>query len=145
MSLVFPSMGMQILSALIYFLGELLGHILRTSADIFLGLSILAHCLSRRVLEVRRWSSLKEMSWARLSILLVFVDSWMFLFVSKSRVLQAHPSSFSPLNPGGILIFGVGLETIENACKAGIFICVVFYATSKLLIYCFLGKRNDTL
>jgi hypothetical protein len=40
---------------------------------------------------------------------------------------------------GGVLIFGVGLETHEAGCSAGIYLCIVFYASSKLLIYAFLS------
>ncbi|KAL0574017.1 hypothetical protein V5O48_007939 [Marasmius crinis-equi] len=106
MAVVFPSVGLQVLSSLIY----------------FLGLSILAHCLSRRVLNT--WTtSLKEISWPRLLVLLVFLDSWLFVFSS------------------GILIFGVGLETSMQACTTAIAICIVFYGSSKILIYLFLVEK----
>lgn len=45
-------------------------------------------------------------------------------------------------NVGGILTFGVGLETSLGTCMAGIYLCVFFYATSKLLVYCFLSKSQ---
>jgi hypothetical protein len=41
---------------------------------------------------------------------------------------------------GGIVIFGVGLETNEAVCGLGMYLCILFYATSKVLIYAFLGK-----
>ncbi|KAK1234731.1 hypothetical protein PQX77_002063 [Marasmius sp. AFHP31] len=41
----------------------------------------------------------------------------------------------------GILIFGIGLETDRRACQAGILTCVAFYATSKIMIYCFLVEK----
>jgi hypothetical protein len=37
------------------------------------------------------------------------------------------------------LISGVGLSLNSSACSAGIFLCIVLYAISKLLIYWFLG------
>jgi hypothetical protein len=40
---------------------------------------------------------------------------------------------------GGVIIFGVGLETASHVCSLGIILCVMFYATSKALIYAFLG------
>ncbi|KAF9260652.1 hypothetical protein L218DRAFT_932072 [Marasmius fiardii PR-910] len=109
MAVIFPSVGLQVLSSLIY----------------FLGLSILAHCISRRAKTdgLTSWTSLKAISWPRMCVDLIFIDSWLFLITS------------------GILIFGVGLETVEGACTAGIFICVLFYATSKVLIYCFLAEK----
>ncbi|KAJ3984920.1 hypothetical protein F5890DRAFT_1227940 [Lentinula detonsa] len=108
-SMVFPSEGMQALSFLIH----------------ILGISILTHCLSRRLAaeEWNSWSSLKDMTWARVCILLIFIDSWMFLFAS------------------GMLTFGIGLESKDLVCALAIYLCVVFYATSKLLIYSFLVEK----
>ncbi|KIK71507.1 hypothetical protein GYMLUDRAFT_338617 [Collybiopsis luxurians FD-317 M1] len=108
-AIIFPSEGLQVLSCLIY----------------ILGVSILSHCLSRRVAaqDWSSWSSIREMTWARICALLVFLDSWLFLSSS------------------GIIVFGIGLEKNDVVCSAGIFLCVVFYATSKFLIYCFLVER----
>ncbi|KAF9078374.1 hypothetical protein BDP27DRAFT_8070 [Rhodocollybia butyracea] len=105
---IFPSKGMQVFSCLIY----------------ILGVSVLTHCISRR-LSAEEWSrsSIREMPWVRICVLLVFVDSWLFLFTS------------------GILVFGIGLETQELDCAMGIYICIVFYATSKILIYSFLLEK----
>ncbi|KAJ3836250.1 hypothetical protein F5878DRAFT_272075 [Lentinula raphanica] len=108
-SMLFPSQGMQALSFLIH----------------ILGISVLTHCLSRRLAaeDWTSWSSLREMTWVRICILLIFLDSWLFLFAS------------------GMLTFGVGLESKEIVCALAIYLCVVFYATSKLLIYSFLVEK----
>ncbi|KAI0047747.1 hypothetical protein FA95DRAFT_1189156 [Auriscalpium vulgare] len=108
-SLRFPSEGMQVLSAIVH----------------FLGVSILTHCLSRRLAsdDFSSLQSVVQTSWARLCIVLVFLDSWLFLFLS------------------GILIFGVGLETKNAVCSASIYLCIAFYATSKILIYFFLIEK----
>ncbi|KAF9078373.1 hypothetical protein BDP27DRAFT_1309489 [Rhodocollybia butyracea] len=103
---MFPSKGVQVLSCLIYILGT----------------SILTHCLSRRLL-MEEWSGVMLMPWARICALLVFVDSWLFLFTSC------------------ILVFGIGLESKELVCAMGIYICIIFYATSKILIYSFLIEK----
>jgi hypothetical protein len=58
---------------------------------------------------------------ARWLSLLIFADSWLFLFSA------------------GLLISGIGLSLNSVACSAGIFLCIVLYAISKLLIYWFLG------
>lgn len=52
------------------------------------GISILSHCLSRRLASEQwsSWSSIKEMSWARICVLLVFIDSWFFVFTSKYQL-----------------------------------------------------------
>ncbi|KAF8216579.1 hypothetical protein K438DRAFT_1703578, partial [Mycena galopus ATCC 62051] len=105
----FPSSGMQTLSALIH----------------FFGVTILTHFLSRS-LAVENLSSRNTFSlltWPRLCTLLIFLDSWAFLFSS------------------GILIFGVGLETDAAVCEAGIYLCIVFYSSSKFLIYSFLIEK----
>ncbi|KAE9397426.1 hypothetical protein BT96DRAFT_72273 [Gymnopus androsaceus JB14] len=109
MNTSFPSQGLQVLSCLIH----------------ILGISVLSHCLSRRLAaeEWTSWTALREMSWARMCVLLVFIDSWLFVFTS------------------GILVFGIGLDSTEIVCAMGIYICVMFYATSKLLIYAFLAEK----
>ena len=40
----------------------------------------------------------------------------------------------------GILVHGTGMELNETVCVLGIVNCIVFYTTSKMLIYIFLGK-----
>ncbi|KAJ7180726.1 hypothetical protein C8R46DRAFT_591828 [Mycena filopes] len=107
--LVFPSTGLQVLSAIVH----------------FLGITILTHFFSRRVTteNITSWNALSRITWPRLCTLLVFLDSWAFMFAS------------------GILIFGVGLETHEAGCSAGIYLCIVFYSSSKLLIYAFLIEK----
>lgn len=63
------------------------------------------------------------MTWPRLCVLLVFIDSWLFLFST------------------GILIGGAGMSTNFVNCSLGIFACIILYATSKVLIYCFLIEK----
>ncbi|KAF9041106.1 hypothetical protein BDZ89DRAFT_1156558 [Hymenopellis radicata] len=108
-SLIFPSPGMQVLSSFIY----------------FAGISVISHCVSRRLAseQLNSWNRLKQIPWPRLCILLIFLDSWAFLFSS------------------GIITFGVGLSTNAMTCAVAIYICVFFYATSKFLIYCFLIEK----
>ncbi|KAF9267975.1 hypothetical protein L218DRAFT_919881 [Marasmius fiardii PR-910] len=104
----FPSLGMQVLSSLIH----------------FLGVTIVTHCLSRKVASVDfSVSEILQLPWPRLCLLLVFVDSWAFLFT------------------GGVLIFGVGLEANHSICSGAILLCIACYATSKILIYFFLIER----
>lgn len=105
----FPSSGMQLLSALLQ----------------FLGVSILAHCLSRRLASedlssLRGW---KDLTWPRFCVLVVFLDSWLFLLTC------------------GILIFGIGLDQGITTCSLSIYLCIAFYGTSKLFMYCFLIEK----
>jgi hypothetical protein len=82
-----------------------------------LGVSILAHLISRRMIGKQ---TLRDFSWPRICVLLIFVDSWLFIFSS------------------GILVLGSGLERNNVSCSMGILLCIIFYGSSKLLIYTFL-------
>ncbi|KAJ7679374.1 hypothetical protein DFH06DRAFT_1166401 [Mycena polygramma] len=106
---LFPNAGLQVLSAFIHFFGV-------TILTYFLSLRLSAEKLNSR----EAWA---RISWARLCILLVFLDSYLFMLSA------------------GLLIFGVGLSRDSMSCGAGILICVAFYATSKVLIYAFLSEK----
>lgn len=97
------SMGSNVLSAIIH----------------LLGVTILAHLISRRTI-LRGNMTLRDVSWPRICVLLIFVDSWLFIFSS------------------GVLVLGSGLERNDVSCSMGILLCIIFYGTSKLLIYTFL-------
>lgn len=102
-SMVFPSVGMHVLSASIH----------------LIGVTVLAHLISRRTI-LRGNFALRDISWPRTCVLLILIDSWLFIFTS------------------GILILGFGLEKDELGCSMGILICIIFYGSSKFLIYVFL-------
>ncbi|PVF91915.1 hypothetical protein CPB86DRAFT_820087 [Serendipita vermifera] len=53
----------------------------------------------------------------------IFIDSWLFVF------------------SGGIVVSGIGMSLNIEACLSGIYLCIVFYATSKILIYIFLADK----
>lgn len=103
---VFPSVGMRVLSATIHLLGP----------------TVLAHLISRTIL--RGSFTLKGISWPWICILMIFIDSWLFVFAS------------------GILVLGVGLETDDISCATGIYLCIVFYGSSKFFIYAFLCSSS---
>jgi len=46
---------------------------------------------------------------------------------------------------GGLVIFGIGLESSISVCRTGIFLCIVFYASSKALLYVFLSKQATSI
>ena len=48
-------------------------------------------------------------------------------------------------NVGGILIFGIGLEYAKAVCTIAIYLCIFFYASSKLFFYAFLGELLSAL
>jgi hypothetical protein len=86
--MIFPSPGMQLLSALTQFLGKRFPVTFFVLPSICtLGVSIMAHCLSRRIASeelssLRGW---KDLTWARVCVLLAFLDSWLFLFTCACR------------------------------------------------------------
>ncbi|KAJ7191310.1 hypothetical protein GGX14DRAFT_481597 [Mycena pura] len=87
------------------------------------GITVMTFFISRRLLADDFDWRLRTLTWPRLCVLLVFFDSYLFLLSS------------------GMLVFGVGLQLNKIACSAGIFICVAFYSTSKILIYLFLTEK----
>ena len=89
-----------------------------------LGVSVVSHLISRRVLVDGVQCSLRRASWPRICVLIVFLDSYLFLFTA------------------GVLILGVGMATSAAACSLGIYLCIVFYGTSKLFIYLFLSESS---
>jgi len=87
-----------------------------------LGVSVVSHLISRRLLIDGVQCSLRKMSWPRLCVLIVFLDSYLFLFTA------------------GVLILGVGMAASAAACSLGIYLCILFYGTSKIFIYLFLSE-----
>ncbi|KAJ7675220.1 hypothetical protein B0H17DRAFT_1182973 [Mycena rosella] len=106
---MFPNPRLQALGALIH----------------FLGVTVLTFFLSRQFFleELTTRKGWRQITWARLCVLLLLFDSYLFLLST------------------GVLIFGVGLQINKIACAAGIYLCVTFYTTSKLLIYAFLTEK----
>jgi len=100
-NMIFPNTGMHILSALIH----------------LIGVSILAHIISSR------WVPFRDASWPKICLMIVFIDSYLFIFVA------------------GVLVLGAGMEHSETTCSLGIYLCIVFYATSKVFVYWFLAER----
>ncbi|KAJ3987435.1 hypothetical protein F5890DRAFT_1405146 [Lentinula detonsa] len=84
------------------------------------GVSVLSFCLSRRVPRWRQW---KHLTWGRTCVLLVLLDSWLFVFFS------------------GLLSSGIGFSTSYTTCSLAIYTCISFYAISKILIYAFLSEK----
>ncbi|PVF96498.1 hypothetical protein CPB86DRAFT_508416 [Serendipita vermifera] len=81
-----------------------------------IGCSVLAACLSRRF-------TYKNINLAKLCITAIFADSWLFVFSA------------------GLVVNGVGMSMNLASCLSGIYLCIFFYASSKVLIYLFLAEK----
>ncbi|PVF91912.1 hypothetical protein CPB86DRAFT_802454 [Serendipita vermifera] len=81
-----------------------------------LGCSILAFCFSRRL----TW---KHLTLSKICTIAIFLDSWLFVF------------------SGGLVVTGIGMSLNPRACLTGIYLCISFYASSKVFIYIFLADR----
>ncbi|KAF9645372.1 hypothetical protein BDM02DRAFT_589138 [Thelephora ganbajun] len=87
-----------------------------------LGITILAHLISRHTILCGNFT-LRNIPLRWIYVLLIFIWSWLFLFTS------------------GILLLGFGLERNHVSCSVGVFLCIIFYGSSKFFTYGFLSER----
>ncbi|KAL3419309.1 hypothetical protein PVAG01_09531 [Phlyctema vagabunda] len=76
--------------------------------------SVLTLCLSRKLKGLKTWRRLRLTHWL---ILAIYCDSILFVIVTS------------------ILTNGFGLNTSQNTCSAAIWLCLIFYMSTKILIY----------
>ncbi|KAJ7198323.1 hypothetical protein GGX14DRAFT_573559 [Mycena pura] len=91
----------------------------------FIGVTILTYFLTGRLLGVNLLSrqGWGRLSWPRLCVLLALVDSYLFMLAA------------------GLLILCADLQRDITACTAGIYLCITFYMSSKLMMYLFLTEK----
>ncbi|KAG8728007.1 hypothetical protein FRC12_022105, partial [Ceratobasidium sp. 428] len=104
-----PSAAMLNLSALVY----------------LLGITIITWCISRTTDSYPIWSrdGWANMPWPRLCLLLTFIDSWLYLFLT------------------GMLLHGAPPQHHVSRCSVGMLACILLYGASKGLIYLCLIER----
>ncbi|RPD57612.1 hypothetical protein L226DRAFT_610647 [Lentinus tigrinus ALCF2SS1-7] len=89
-----------------------------------LGVSILSYMLALKLKPSDITPlGLSHITWPRFLILMNLLDSWAFLFTT------------------GILVHGTGMELSGTVCLLGILNCIIFYASSKVIIYLFLAEK----
>ncbi|KAF8751110.1 hypothetical protein RHS01_08671 [Rhizoctonia solani] len=128
--IVFPNQSMQALSSVIH----------------LFGCSILAFCFARRTTgePFFSWHTWMSMSWPRLCVLLVFLDSQLAISVLQYVTVLHSVSNFGRLTHAyvaGLLIGGAGMSSSFLNCALGIYACILLYAGSKMLIYSFLIEK----
>ncbi|KAI0705044.1 hypothetical protein C8T65DRAFT_239742 [Cerioporus squamosus] len=127
-TMMFSSVGMEVLSSVVH----------------LVGVSILSYMLALKLKSSDfTFSGLHHITWARLLVLLNLIDSWAFLFTSKSFLWYYGMTSCCWLTTptAGVLVHGAGMELSETVCLLGVLNCIVFYGSSKVIIYLFLAEK----
>lgn len=105
----------QVAPALIPVFGNVISIVLQICT-----FGVLSFCLTRRMQNIIHWGQAALAQWI---IVIIYIDSGLF-------VLSA-----------AILLHGFSINSSQSICDGGIFICLVFYMSTKLLIYYFLVER----
>ncbi|OJD33741.1 ring finger domain protein [Diplodia corticola] len=82
-------------------------------------LCVLSVCIVRRVQRIHNWLSLPLAAWL---IVIIYVDSFLFVFVTA-------------------LFKDVGLNSNQTICEGAILLCLICYMSTKIFIYCFLVEK----
>ncbi|CAE7203450.1 unnamed protein product, partial [Rhizoctonia solani] len=90
-----------------------------------LGLAIITWCITRvtekhPLLTKETWTSTP---WARVCLLLVLLDAWLFLVTTA------------------VLLHGAPRQHESHRCSIGIIFCLMFYSANKCLVYLCLTER----
>ncbi|TEA17808.1 hypothetical protein C8034_v012227 [Colletotrichum sidae] len=83
-------------------------------------ISIISGFLAQRGAALKQWRMMPFVVWL---VLLVYIDSYLFVFVTA------------------VLQFALGVNTNIQICDGAILLCLVCYITTKVLIYLFLVEK----
>lgn len=75
-----------------------------------------------------------------LILLLPFLDGHFCSLVRRDYPYFPRKPSHAAGALAGVLVGGAGMELNSTVCNLGVLSCIIFYATSKLFIYLFLGE-----
>ncbi|KAB5590510.1 hypothetical protein CTheo_6059 [Ceratobasidium theobromae] len=91
-----------------------------------LGISIVTWCIARTTEHLAIWSRKTwfDMPWVRLCLLLVLIDSWVYLCLTGVVLYGSSPSRHDMIR-----------------CSVAIFVCINSYGASKVFIYLCLIER----
>ncbi|KAK0642392.1 hypothetical protein DIS24_g9077 [Lasiodiplodia hormozganensis] len=82
-------------------------------------LCVLSVCIIRRVQRIHNWLSLPFAAWL---IIIIYVDSFLFVFVTA-------------------LFKDIGLNSNQTICEGAILLCLICYMSTKIFIYFFLVEK----
>ncbi|KAF9634788.1 hypothetical protein BFW01_g5683 [Lasiodiplodia theobromae] len=82
-------------------------------------LCVLSVCIVRRVQRIHNWLSLPFAAWL---IIIIYVDSFLFVFVTA-------------------LFKDIGLNSNQTICEGAILLCLICYMSTKIFIYFFLVEK----
>ncbi|KKY23065.1 hypothetical protein UCDDS831_g03190 [Diplodia seriata] len=82
-------------------------------------LCVLSVCITRRIQNIHRWSTVPLGAWY---ILLIYVDSFLFVFITA-------------------VFKDVGLNETVSICKGAILLCLTLYLSTKVCVYLFLVEK----
>ncbi|KAK9778838.1 hypothetical protein SCAR479_04462 [Seiridium cardinale] len=91
--------------------------------DVFVSLisiAILSAFITQRYLAITNWRKLPLIVWL---VFAIFVDSWLFVFITA------------------ILKHGAGINSSFELCSSAILLCLICYVSSKILVYFFLVEK----
>ncbi|KAK6335709.1 hypothetical protein TWF730_003087 [Orbilia blumenaviensis] len=83
-----------------------------SAALIMITIAVLSVCLTQRIIIITSWKKLTPVRWF---ILLVYIDSFLFVFSV------------------GVISLGFGVNKTTGSCSAAIIMCIIFYETTKLI------------
>jgi hypothetical protein len=122
-----PSAAMLNLSALAY----------------LLGITVVTWCITRSTEPCPIWlkKTWSTMPWARLCLLLVLIDSWLYLFFCSGFHFFLIIFCANLFYIAGMLLYGAPPQHGADRCSVGMIACVLLYGGSKALIYLCLIER----
>ncbi|ESK89774.1 hypothetical protein Moror_16836 [Moniliophthora roreri MCA 2997] len=94
-----------------------------TSCIHLLTISLLSFLIARRSCQLGNLPQWKKLTWGKVCVFLVLIDSWLFVLFS------------------GILMTGVETSGNTEACSIIMIACIVFQGSSKVLMYAFLIEK----
>lgn len=114
-----------------------------SAAAYFLGITVVTWCISRWVERHPIWKkkARSTLPWTRLCLLLVLIDTWVYLFWSTLYAFVISASSELTCFAGGMLLYGAPAHHEQTRCSVAMIGCTLLYGADKAFIYLCLIER----